>query len=155
MNVLVSRCLLGFPCRYDGKSFKKEPLIELISTYKDVHNFITICPEVESGMSVPRVPCEIVGDEVFNKEGENKTDFFKKGARIAYNKAKANDVKLAIFKSNSPSCGVHYIYDGSFSNKIVRGSGITAQKLAQLGVLVVTENDLDIINDFLKENIKN
>ncbi|MCY1151347.1 MAG: DUF523 domain-containing protein [Sphaerochaetaceae bacterium] len=153
MNILISRCLLGFPCRYDGKAFKKESLNELINTYKNVHNFIAVCPEVESGMEVPRLPCEIVNDKVLNTAGEDKTEFFNKGARIACNKAKANNIKLAILKSNSPSCGVNFIYDGSFTNKIVEGSGITVRELTKLGVLVVTENDLDLIHDFLKSDL--
>lgn len=155
MNILISRCLLGFPCRYDGKACIKESLSELINTYKNVHNFIAVCPEVESGMEVPRLPCEIVGDRVLNSKGEDKTAYFQKGANIAYDKAKEANVKLAILKSNSPSCGVNYIYDGSFSNKIVPGNGISVRKLTELGVLVVTENDLDLINEFLKDNIKN
>ena len=155
MNILISRCLLGFPCRYDGKAYKKESLLELVNTYKNVHNFIAVCPEVESGMEVPRLPCEIVGDRVLNSNGEDKTLYFKQGAKIAYDRAKESNVKLAILKSNSPSCGVRYVYDGTFSNKIVPGNGISVRELIKLGVLVVTENDLDIINEFLKEHIKN
>jgi uncharacterized protein YbbK (DUF523 family) len=153
MNILISRCLLGFPCRYDGKSFLKESLFELINTYKNAHNFIAICPEVESGMEVPRLSCEIVGDKVINIKCEDTTSFFNKGARIACNKAKANNVQLAILKSNSPSCGPTSVYDGTFSGNIVQGSGITARALTALGVLVVSENDLDIIDDFLKYSL--
>lgn len=155
MNILISRCLLGFPCRYDGKAFKKDSLMELINTYKNVHNFIAVCPEVESGMEVPRSSCELVGERVINTEGEDKTYYFEKGARIACNKVKANNITFAILKSKSPSCGINYIYDGTFSNTVVKGIGVTARELTKLGVLVVTENDLDIINDFLKSNIKN
>lgn len=155
MNILISRCLLGFPCRYDGSAFKKDSLLELIDTYKNVHNFIAVCPEVESGLEVPRSPCEIVGDKVLSENGEDFTNYFSKGARIACNKAKANNVKLAILKSNSPSCGINSIYDGTFSGNIIKGRGISAGALTQLGVLVVCENDLDLINDYLKLNIIN
>lgn len=154
MNILISRCLLGFPCRYDGKAFKKDSLMELINTYKNVHNFIAMCPEVEAGMEVPRLSCEVVGDKVINTAGEDKTPYFEKGARIACNKVKANNITFAILKSRSPSCGINYIYDGTFSNNVVKGIGVTARELTKLGVLVVTENDLEMINDFLKSNIK-
>ncbi len=155
MNILISRCLLGFPCRYDGKAFKKDSLMELINTYKNVHNFIAVCPEVEAGMEVPRLSCEVVGDKVINTIGEDKTFYFEKGARIACNKVKANNITFAILKSKSPSCGINYIYDGTFSGNVVKGIGVTARELTKLGVLVVTENDLEIIYDFLKSNIKN
>ncbi len=153
MNILISRCLLGFPCRYDGKILKKDSLFELINIYKHVHNFIAICPEVESGLEVPRYPCEIVDDFVLNKVGEDVSSYFVKGAKIAHNKVVANDIKFAILKSNSPSCGVNNVYDGTFSNNIVKGQGITTQELVKLGVFVVNENDLDIINDILRENL--
>ncbi len=150
MNVLISRCLLGFPCRYDGKPIRKDPLLELINTYKHIHNFIATCPEVESGLEIPRIPCEIVGDKVLNREGEDLTSSFYKGANIASHKVIANNIKLAILKSYSPSCGVYEIYDGSFSNKIIAGSGITTQALVKLGVFVVNENDLELIDEFLR-----
>ncbi|MGD1822785.1 MAG: DUF523 domain-containing protein [Pleomorphochaeta sp.] len=153
MNVLISRCLLGFPCRYDGKAFKKDSLFELINTYKHVHNFIATCPEVESGLEIPRVPCEIVGKKVLNRDGEDLTDYFRKGAQIACNKVKANNISFAILKSNSPSCGVRNVYDGTFNNNIVSGVGITTQELIKLGVFVVNENDLDLIDEILKSGL--
>lgn len=153
MNILISRCLLGFPCRYDGKPFKKDSLFELINTYKHVHNFIAACPEVEAGLPIPRTPCEIVNDKVLNRDGEDLTSFFYKGAKIACNKVIANNIKFAILKSNSPSCGVDKVYDGTFSNNIVSGVGITTRELMKLGVFVVTENELEIINEILQGNL--
>ncbi|MGD1818138.1 MAG: DUF523 domain-containing protein [Pleomorphochaeta sp.] len=153
MNILISRCLLGFPCRYNGEPFVKESLNELINTYKHVHNFIAVCPEVEAGLQVPRSPCEILNNRVISKQGDDLTWYYKKGAQIACNKVKANNIKFAIFKSNSPSCGVESIYDGTFSGAKIAGVGMTTRELIKLGVLVVTENDLDIINDMLKNNM--
>lgn len=149
MNILISRCLLGFPCRYDGKNSDNEELNLFVEKYKDKHNFITICPEVEGGLPTPRIPCERVGQSVLNKAGEDKTSEFKKGAEIAVEKAKKYKVEVAILKSKSPSCGTGIIYDGTFSNKLKDGNGVTSQMLSEYGVYVITENELDKIEYLL------
>jgi uncharacterized protein YbbK (DUF523 family) len=149
MNILISRCLLGFPCRYDGKSSDNEKLNFFIEKYKDKHNFISICPEVEGGLPTPRIPCEIVGNKVLNKEGEDKTCEFDKGAKIAISKAQKYKVQVAILKSNSPSCGTGIIYDGTFSNNLKKGNGVTSQMLSDYGVYVITEEELDKIEYLL------
>jgi uncharacterized protein YbbK (DUF523 family) len=149
MNILISRCLLGFPCRYDGKSSDNEKLNLFIDKYKDQHNFITICPEVEGGLSTPRISCEIVGDKVLNKEGEDKTFEFNKGAEIAVAKAQKYKAQVAILKSKSPSCGTGIIYDGTFSAKLKKGNGVTSQMLSEYGVYVITEEELDKIEYLL------
>lgn len=149
MNILISRCLLGFPCRYDGKSSEYKELNLFIEKYKNKHNFITICPEVEGGLPTPRIPCERVGDRVINKEGVDKSKEFNEGAVIAVEKAKQYDVQIAILKSKSPSCGTGIIYDGTFSNNLTKGSGVTSQKLSDYGIYVITENDLESIEYLL------
>lgn len=150
MNILVSRCLLGFPCRYDGKSTYCEELKDFIEKYKCKHNFIGICPEVDGGLSIPRAPCEIVKDKILTIDGNDKTKEFTDGANIAVEKAKKYSVQIAILKSNSPSCGTGKIYDGNFSGTLIDGSGITSQKLSDFGVYVITEKELDKIDYLLK-----
>lgn len=149
MNILISRCLLGFPCRYDGKASNNEDINLFVEKYKDKHNFITICPEVEGGLPTPRAACEIVGKKVLNNNGEDKTKEFLLGAKIAVNKAKKYKVEVAILKSKSPSCGTSIIYDGTFSHKLINGSGITSRMLSEYGVYVINENELDKIEYLL------
>lgn len=145
MNVLVSRCLLGINCRYDGDNNEIKNLKE-----KFPHiNFIDICPEVDGGMETPRKPCEIKNKKVLNIEGENKTKFFKKGAKIALKKAKDKNVKVALLKSKSPSCGKDLIYDGSFSNTLIKSHGITCKILSDYGIVVFSEKELDDFQSFI------
>ncbi|MBK5202082.1 MAG: DUF523 domain-containing protein [Spirochaetaceae bacterium] len=149
MNILVSRCLLGFPCRYDGKSTYYGELIEFIERYKNKHNFIGICPEVDGGLPIPRATCEIVNGKVLTINGEDKTKEFIDGANTVVDKATEYFVQVAILKSNSPSCGTGKIYDGNFSNKIINGSGIASKMLSDFGVYVITEEELDKIDYLL------
>lgn len=149
MNILVSRCLLGFPCRYDGKSSTCNELKIFIEKYKNKHNFIGICPEVDGGLSIPREMCEICNGKVLTKTGEDKTNEFIRGAHNAVEKAKEYSVQVAILKSNSPSCGNSNIYDGSFTNKLIDGAGVTSQMLSNLGLYVINENELDKIDYLL------
>lgn len=149
MNILVSRCLLGFPCRYDGKSFEVEHLTSFIKKFENKHNFIAICPEIEGGLSVPRDPCEIVDGKVLTEKGADKTPEFEKGAKMALKKALDQNVQIAILKSKSPSCGTGIIYDGTFSNILTEGNGITSELLSKVGVYVITEQDLEKIEYLL------
>ncbi|MGL4772149.1 MAG: DUF523 domain-containing protein [Clostridium sp.] len=141
---LISACLCGINCRYNGYSSEKEELIELVRSGQG----ILVCPEQLGGMATPRVPCEIVGDykellkgkgQIINSMGENKTKEFIKGAEEVLNLAKRLGVKKAILKESSPSCGCNFIYDGSFSGKKIKGMGITAYLLKENGVKVVSD----------------
>lgn len=135
---LCSACLLGVKCRYDGKSKPNEKVIELAKK----EALIPVCPEQLGGLPTPREPSEIRGDKVFNKEGVDVTEQFKKGAEEALKIAKLYDIKEAIFKQRSPSCGCGKIYDGTFSGKLVKGDGITTRLLKNNRIRVVTEEDL-------------
>lgn len=146
MNILISRCLLGVNCRYDGNN---NYIKEIFENFDGI-NFIDICPEVDAGMTCPREPAEISNDRVVNINGLDVSDYFKKGAEICLKIAKENDVKIAILKSKSPSCGSNQIYDGSFSKKIIDGDGITAKLLKENNIMVFTENELDQLKNLLK-----
>jgi uncharacterized protein YbbK (DUF523 family) len=141
---LISACLAGVNCRYDGESSEHDLVMNLVKE----GNAILVCPEELGGLSTPRPCCEIVTDEagmqkVKTKSGEDKTKEFLKGAEKTLKLAKEHNIKIAILKSKSPSCGVNKIYDGSFSRKLVEGNGLTADLLIKNGIEVITETDLN------------
>lgn len=136
-KIIVSACLLGDNCKYNGGNNLNH---NLISDLKD-YNIIKICPEVFGGLSIPRVPAEIVLDKVINKENIDVTDNYNKGAKIALDIAKKHNIKVAILKQKSPSCGVGKIYDGSFTNTIIEGFGVTAKLFNDNGIDLYTEDN--------------
>lgn len=146
MKILVSACLLGEPCRYDGKSKPCQSVIDLMSQ----HELIPICPEVLGGLSTPRTPCEIQGDgTVKSRDGRDASAEYALGAQKALQIALQHGCRLAILKERSPSCGSGAIYDGSFSQILKRGDGITTTLLKQNGITVIGERDLE--DKILKE----
>lgn len=138
LNILVSACLLGCACRYDGKS---KPCGDVISLKKR-HNLIPVCPEILGGLPTPRGASEISGGRVVSKSGADNTERFLKGAEEALRLAKLFGCTAAILKAKSPSCGKGEVYDGSFSGKLTPGNGITAQLLMENGLKIYTENDI-------------
>ena len=141
MNILVSACLLGVACRYDGKSKEVSKIKELL---KD-HNLIPICPEQLGGLPTPRVPSEKNGEKVINSEGIDVTLEYNKGAHETLRIAKLFNCKVAILKAKSPSCGFGKIYDGTFSKNLILGNGVTAQVLIDNGIKVFTEDFYELI----------
>lgn len=139
MNVLISACLLGINCRYDGG----ENLIKEIEKLKERYNLIPVCPEIFGGLSTPREPAEIIDGKVINRRGEDVTENFVKGAKETLYLAKLFNCKYAILKERSPSCGYGKIYDGTFSGKLVDGNGITAELLAKNGIEIIGESQID------------
>lgn len=139
MNILISACLLGIRCRYDGKA-KYNALIEKLM---EKHHLIPICPEIYGGLSTPRDPSERVGDKVMGKNGQNVTDAFQKGAEETLALAKLFRCEYAILKERSPSCGHGEIYDGTFSGALMPGSGVAAELLLKNGVTVLGESQIE------------
>ncbi|MBQ2675984.1 MAG: DUF523 domain-containing protein [Clostridia bacterium] len=144
-NILVSACLLGINCKYNGGANTSEALIKL----KDSYNLIPFCPEVYGGLPTPREPSEIVGDRVISCDGTDVTECFERGAKEALKTAQLYGCKLAVLKQRSPSCGFGEVYDGSFSGKTIKGDGITARLLKQNGIEIIGE---DKIQDFFEIN---
>lgn len=138
MNILVSACLLGVNCRYNGMGI----FCEELNLLKDRYNLIPVCPEIFGGMKTPREPNEIKEGRVITPSGEDVTDSFKRGAEEVLKLARFYDCKYAILKEHSPSCGCGQIYDGSFLHKIVRGNGITAELLLKNGIRVIGETKI-------------
>ena len=137
-NILVSACLLGESCRYDGKSKPCERVIAL----KDTYNLIPICPEVMGGLPTPRVPSEICGERVLMKDGRDVTENYNRGAEIALSIARENACTVAILKEKSPSCGSGLIHNGRFDGGLVAGDGVTAALLKGAGIRVLGESEI-------------
>ncbi len=141
MKILVSACLLGTPCRYDAKSKPDACVIALSKK----HELIPVCAEVLGGLPTPRIPSEIMGDKVINREGVDVTDEYHKGAQRVLDIAIENGCKIAILKSKSPSCGRDEIYDGSFTRTLTQGNGICAGLLMKNGITILNEKEIDKI----------
>lgn len=136
--LLISACLLGTACRYDGRS---KPLDEaLLSRLGALYQLIPVCPEQLGGLPTPRLPCEVKRGRVIRKDGEDTTEAYRRGASEALRLAKLFGAKKALLKAKSPSCGVGRIYDGSFSGRLTDGNGITAELLTQNGIEVFSED---------------
>lgn len=142
---LVSGCLLGSPCRYDGGSKPNAAVAALVASLRDAGWRIRrICPEAAGRLPRPRPPAEIQPDgRVLDRDGADVTGPFERGAAHACAVARRTRAELAIVKANSPSCGCYEVYDGSFSGVLVPGMGIAARRLEGEGVLVVDEHDVE------------
>lgn len=138
MRILVSACLLGKNCKYNGGNNLNQRVLDFI----EGHEVIGVCPEQLGGLSTPRLPAEIVDGVVMNKEGISVDAEFRKGAQAALAVALENKVDLAILQSRSPSCGVKEIYDGSFSGKKIKGQGVFANLLAAHGIKALDAEDI-------------
>ncbi len=138
MKILVSACLLGKNCKYNGSNNLNQSVLDFI----EGHEVIGVCPEQLGGLSTPRLPAEIVAGVVTNKEGISVDAEFRKGAQEALAAALENKVDLAILQSRSPSCGVKEIYDGSFSGKKIKGQGVFARLLTMHGIKVLDAEDI-------------
>ncbi|MBQ8830596.1 MAG: DUF523 domain-containing protein [Oscillospiraceae bacterium] len=137
-KILISRCLLGENCTYRGDSNFCEKVVALGEQYK----IITVCPEADGGLPIPRDPAERKHDKVISKTGKDVTAEYTKGAEIALEKALTNNVKLAVMKARSPSCGSGIIYDGTFTGTRISGDGVTAELLKKHGIRVITEEEI-------------
>ena len=138
MKILVSACLLGENCKYNGGNNLNQSVLGFI----EGHEVIGVCPEQLGGLSTPRLLAEIVDGVVTNKEGVSVDAEFRKGAQSALAAALENKVDLAILQSRSPSCGVKEIYDGSFSGKKIKGQGVFAKVLSARGIKVLDAEDV-------------
>jgi uncharacterized protein YbbK (DUF523 family) len=134
-RIIVSMCLLGIACRYDGRSNGCAGLDALIERY----SVVPICPEQLGGLPTPRVPSERFGERVIARDGRDMTDAFQVGAARACQIARRLGIRYALLKARSPSCGSGEIYDGTFSGTRIAGDGVTAEALSKLGIRVFDE----------------
>ena len=140
MNILVSHCFLGEPCRYDGTSRLDRQVIALHSTG---HNLIPVCPEVLGGLETPRSPAELQPDgRVLTQDGQDVTAAYRAGAERVLELARESGCTVAVLKARSPSCGCGEVYDGTFTHTVTPGWGIAARLLADAGLEVMDEEHL-------------
>ena len=138
MKIMVSACLIGENCKYDGGNNKSEKLLSFLRG----HEVIPVCPEVLGGLPTPRVPSEIVGGEVVDRNGVPHSESFRRGAEKALEIARREKPDLVVLQSRSPSCGVNQIYDGTFSGKLIPGRGVFAKLLSENGFRTKDIEDL-------------
>ena len=150
--IAVSRCLIGENCTYAGKN-------NLCKEIKDLYDqglVLPLCPEVLGGLPIPRIPAEIVKRDkpfiVQNQNGEDVTINFLLGAKKALDLCKEENIKVALMKANSPSCGNIKTYDGTFTKNLIEASGLTAKLLKENGIEVFNENELKELLKFIKTN---
>lgn len=139
--ILVSACLLGARCRYDGAEKADDRVLKLLERGDLV--LIPMCPEQLGGMGTPREASERRGKGVYNKKGEDVTSYYEEGARQALKLAELYHCDTAILKERSPSCGWGMIYDGSFTGTLTEGAGVTAELLKAHGIRVAGESMLE------------
>ena len=135
---LCSACLLGIPCRYDGKSKPNAKVLDLAK--KEV--LIPICPEQLGGLPTPREESQRDGNRIVTPTGRDLTKEFQKGAENVVLIARLLGIKEAILKQKSPSCGCGKVYDGTFTENLIQGDGITTELLKKEGLSVISEDDL-------------
>ena len=133
MKIMVSACLLGENCKYNGGNNLNPELVRLLAG----NTVIPVCPEMLGGLPAPRVPAEIVDGIVMTREGVRVDEAFRRGAEKALEIARQEKPELIITKSRSPSCGAREIYDGTFTGKRIPGRGIFAEMAQQAGFTVM------------------
>ena len=140
-KLLVSACLLGAPCRYDGKS---KPLAG-IERLRETYELVPVCPEQEGGRPTPRTPSERRGEAVVMQDGTDVTAQYRRRPEAALALCRREGCTAALLKERSPSCGSGAIYDGSFTHTLIPGDGVTAELLRQNGVRIYGESELDLL----------
>lgn len=138
MKILVSACLLGRNCKYNGGNNLNPQVVELL---KD-HVAVEVCPELMAGLGVPRTPIEIVDGEVKDRNGNCVDAALRRSVDMILSQVRREGIRYAILKSRSPTCGVRQVYDGSFTGTLVDGAGVLAQALMDAGCQVFDSEDL-------------
>ena len=149
--LLISACLLGIACRYDGRSVEGRfgasslPLAEALPKLAERYTLVPVCPEIYGGLPTPRTPSERVGTRVLMKDGRDVSAEYARGADAALALCRTLGITKALLKAKSPSCGVGRIYDGTFTGTLTDGDGVTAERLSTAGIAVFSENDFDAL----------
>ena len=141
MRILISACLLGASCRYDGRSKPHPEVLKLAER----HQLVPLCPEQLGGLPTPRMPSERQGERVVTADGTDVTEQYQRGAEEALRLCRLLGCDVAVLKERSPSCGKERIYDGTFSGTLADGWGVTAELLRQNGIPVYGESEIEEI----------
>ena len=142
MRILISACLLGVACRYDGGQKACPAALKL----GEKHQLTPVCPEQLGGLPTPRTPCERQGEKVVSAGGEDRTAAYLRGAKEAEGLLDILRCDCAVLKARSPMCGKDCIYDGSFSGCLTAGDGVLAERLKARGIPVYTEEEIEKID---------
>jgi len=144
-TLLISACLLGRPCRYDGAS---KPLPEQqLASLRERFTLVPVCPETAGGLPTPRIPSERNGERVVNREGRDVTAEYRRGAEYTRTLAREKGCRQALLKERSPACGCGEIYDGTFTARLVPGNGVAAEALLKEGIQVYGESQIGGLTD--------
>lgn len=138
MKLLVSACLLGKNCKYNGGNNYRESVAELARG----REVIQVCPEVLAGLGIPRVPIEICNGEVISRDGISVDCAIRNAVAQILEQIRQEDIELCVLKARSPTCGVHRVYDGTFSGTLVEGAGVLAQALKAAGYRVLDDEEI-------------
>lgn len=138
MKIAISACLLGENCKYNGGNNYSQAIVDCVKG----HTVLPVCPEVLAGAGIPRKCVELQNGRAVNSDGEDVDAKYRYGAECALKQLLEFGAEWAILKSRSPTCGVHQIYDGTFSGKLIEGSGIFAQMVTEAGIRVIDSDDL-------------
>ena len=138
-KVLVSACLLGCNCKYNGGNNYDDKIAERLKG----RQIIPVCPEELAGLGVPRTPMEIVDGVLLDRNGNNVDEAVRAAIRQILEQIGDEEIECAILKSRSPTCGVKQVYDGTFSGKLIEGSGVLAQALLEAGYKVIDSEDVE------------
>ena len=139
MKIIVSACLLGKNCKYNGGNNYNAAVAEFVKN-KDI---LPICPEMMAGMGCPRIPIEIVDGVLIDRNGNNVDAAMREAVVKAMEMIRKEDIQCAVLQSRSPTCGVNQIYDGSFSGTLIKGSGVFVQALKDAGYHVIDAEDVE------------
>ena len=145
-TILVSACLLGKPCRYDGGSKPNEAVTALCKSFR----CISVCPESMGGLPIPREPSENCGNRVISRDGRDVTAAYRAGAEAVLALAQKHRCRFAVLKERSPSCGRDFVYDGTFTKTLIPGNGITTELLQQNGIHVFGESEIAALLEAIK-----
>ena len=137
-KILVSGCLLGENCKYNGGNNYNPRVVEFLKD-KEV---ISICPEMMAGMGCPRNPIEIVDGVLTDCHGKNVDALIRKSVMEIMERIRDEEIQCAVLQSRSPTCGVNQVYDGTFSGKLIPGSGVFAKSLMDAGYRVIDGEDI-------------
>ena len=139
MKVVVSACLLGENCKYNGGNNYNGAVAEFVRD-KEI---LPICPEMLAGMGCPRTPIEIVDGVLMDRDGKNEDAAMREAVATAMKQISSEEIQCAILQSRSPTCGVNQVYDGSFTGKLIPGAGIFTQALKEAGYRVIDAEDIE------------
>lgn len=138
MKVLVSACLLGRNCKYNGGNNRNQAVLDFLRG----HEIVAVCPEVAAGMGIPRTPVEIVNGVVRDREGNSYDEALRSAVARILEEIRPLGIDCAVLQSRSPTCGVKQVYDGTFTGTRTEGSGVLAQALKDAGYRVIDAEDI-------------